>query len=157
MSSIDKIRSGYITKHEDFPDITLSQLNIYNYSIFKDHANQYKLEGKIENINKIINNGEIKDIKLIEECKTELENIKKNMDNILKTVDEDMRTSWSSIYHLGEKYENYDEIPEAQDIYKKISISMIKENVEKLIKFEKKFLLFNDSLIDLSKKININF
>lgn len=157
MSNIDEIRSGYKIKHEDFPNISLSQLNIYNYSIFETYTEKYKLKEKIEDTNKIINDGKIKDIKLIKECKTELDNIKKDMDNILKTVNEDQHTSWGVIYDLGEKYKNNDEIPEAEDIYKKISIAMIKENVEKLIKFEKKFILLNDSLIELNKKLNINF
>ena len=157
MSTIDEIRKGYIVNLEKYPNISPSQLNLCNFSNFELHIEKYKLEQKIENITKIINKGNIKDKKLIEECKIKLKNIKMKMDNILKIVNEDQNTSWEIIFNLGLKYENYDEIPEAKDIYKKISISLIKENVEKLIKFEKNFILFNDSLIELNKKLNINF
>ena len=44
-----------------------------------------------------------------------------------------------------------------KDIYKKISNSILNECVEKFIKSEKKLILFNDSLIELNNKLNINF
>ena len=33
---------------------------------------------------------------------------------------------------------------------------MLKENVEKLIKYEKIFILYNEKLIDINKKLKVN-
>lgn len=157
MSTIDEIREGYVINLEEKPNLSPSTLTIYNNENFKVHIEKYRLEQKIENITKTINDGDIKDTKLIEEYKDKLKDIKIKIDDILKTVKEEHKTSWGAIYDLGTKYGGYNEIPEAKDIYKKISASMIKEYVDKLIKSEKKIILFNDSLIELSKKLNINF
>lgn len=157
MSTIDEIREGYVINLEEKPNLRPSILIIYNNENFKVHIEKYRLEQKIENITKTINDGDIKDTKLIEEYKDKLKDIKIKIDDILKTVKEEHKTSWGAIYDLGTKYGGYNEIPEAKDIYKKISASMIKEYVDKLIKSEKKIILFNDSLIELSKKLNINF
>ena len=157
MSTIDEIREGYVINLEEKPNLSPSLLIIYNNENFQIHIKKFRLEQKIENMTKTINDGDIKDTKLFEEYKDKLKDIKMKIDDILKTVQEELETSWGEIYDLGMKYGGYNEIPEAKDIYKKISASMIKEYVDKLIKSEKKIILFNDSLIELSKKLNINF
>lgn len=157
MSTIDEIREGYVINLEEKPNLSPSILINYNFENFKVHIEKFRLEQKIENITKTINDCDIKDKELIEEYKDKLKNIKMKIDNILKTIKEEQDYSWEIIFDFGLKFNNCEEIPEAKDIYKKISTSMIKEYVEKLIKSEKKLISFNDSLIELNNKLNINF
>ena len=157
MSTIDEIREGYVINLEEIPDLDPYRLIIHNYVNFRDHIAKFKLEQKIENITKTINDGDIKDKKLIEEYKDKLKDIKMKIDDIIKTTEEEYKTSWEVIFDLGMDFDNCNKIPEAEDIYKKISNSILNECAEKFIKSEKKLILFNDSLIELSNKLNINF
>ena len=53
------------------------------------------------------------------------------------------------------KYDYYLEKPEALETYYKIVNSIIKENAEKLIKYEKIFLIYNENFLEINKKLNI--
>ena len=54
------------------------------------------------------------------------------------------------------KHSRYLGNPEALETYNRIVNSIIKENAEKLIHFEKIFLIYNESFLDINKKLNIN-
>ena len=54
---------------------------------------------------------------------------------------------------MGKKFK---ERPEDLDTFKRIARSIINDIIEKLIKYEKIFILNNDVLIDIKKKLNIN-
>ena len=85
MSTIDEIRKGYIINLKADPYYSSpNMLIISNFSNFKAHIKKYKLEQKIENITKTINDGDIKDKKLFEEYKDKLKDIKMKIDDILK-------------------------------------------------------------------------
>ena len=64
--------------------------------------------------------------------------------------------SFSFLYPMERKYDFYEEKPEAFETFKKVASSIIKENIEKLIKYEKIIILYNDICIDLYKKLNVN-
>lgn len=155
MSTIDEIRKGYKINLKADPDSNPNVVICYNFDNFKVHIEKYKLEQKIENITKTINDGDIKDKKLFEEYKDKLKDIKMKIDDILKTVKEEYDISWKIIFDL--RMASCNKIPEAEDIKKKIIASIIKEYIEKLIKAEKKLILYNDSLIELNDKLNLNF
>ena len=53
------------------------------------------------------------------------------------------------------KYDYYLEKPEALETYNKIVNSIIKENAEKLIKYEKIYLIYNENFLEINKKLNI--
>lgn len=56
---------------------------------------------------------------------------------------------------MKRKDEYYRSKPEALDAYR-IGNSIIKENVEKFIKYEKIFILYDERLIQTNKLLNIN-
>ncbi len=155
MSSIDRIRRDYHDKF-DYPEEKPSILNLMNFTTFDIHISSYKLEQKMEDIDKIIKEGKIKDTKIIEQCTKQLNNMKATIDDIYKKKKEDINMSFSFLYPMERKYDFYAEKPEAFETFKRIATSIIKEKIDKLIKYEKIFILFNDICIDLIKKLNIN-
>ena len=78
------------------------------------------------------------------------------IDDIFKKVDEDRETSESILFDMEWKHEYYNEIPGALDTFKGLASSIIKENIKKLIKYEKTFILHNEFFIDINKQLNIN-
>ena len=154
MSSIDRIRRDYHDKF-DYPEKKPSILNLMNFTTFDIHISSYKLEQKMEDIDKIIKEGKIKDTKIIEQCTKQLNNMKATIKDILKKIKEDEETSGIILYDMEMKYDYYSETTEALDTFKRIASSILKENVEKLIRYEKIFLLYNDFFIDLNKQLNI--
>ena len=154
MSSIDRIKSDYIDKFDYLKNKT-STLNLMNFSTFEIHISSYKLEQKMEDLENKIKEGKIKDAKIIEQCTEQLNNMKVTIKDIFKKIKEDEQTSNHILYNMELKYDDYSEVPEALDIFKRISSSILKENVEKLIKYEKIFLLYNEFLIDINKQLNI--
>ena len=157
MSTIDEIRKYYRDKFDaKNPKEEPLFINLINFGLLDIHMSDYKFEKKMEDINRIINEGKIQDTKLIEECSKQLRDMKVSIDDILKKRKEDEDLSELVLFHMQSKYKYYLKRPEALDTYQKVANSIIKENVEKLIKYEKIFLLYNEKLIDISKQLKIN-
>ncbi len=156
MSSIDDIKKEYFYKFDNFPKEKPSAISYMNFAMFDIHVSRYKLQEKMAIINKTIEEGKIKDNKILEQCTKQLNNMKATIDDIYKKKKEDINMSFSFLYPMERKYDFYAEKPEAFETFKRIATSIIKENIDKLIKYEKIFILFNDICIDLIKKLNIN-
>ena len=150
--TIDDIRNDYTDKF-DFFDETPSIVNMMNIACFEIRISRYKLEQKIENIYKVIKEGTIKDTKVIEKYTKQLDEIKASINAIYKKKKEDEEFSDEFLYMMGKKFK---ERPEDLDTFKRIARSIINDIIEKLIKYEKIFILNNDVLIDIKKKLNIN-
>ena len=127
-----------------------------NFTLFEIDTKPYKFEEKIENLKNIIKEGKNKDIKVIEECSKQLKYIKVAIDEIMKKVNECKDSSEEMLNDLYSKYDYYLEKPEALETFNRIVNSIINENAKTLIKFVKKLLNYNDSLLDINKKLNIN-
>ena len=56
---------------------------------------------------------------------------------------------------MQKKYDYYLEKPEALETYYSIVNSIIRENPEKLIRFEKIYLIYNEIFLEINKKLNI--
>ena len=54
------------------------------------------------------------------------------------------------------KYNYYLGKPEALETYNKIVNRIIKENAEKIFRFEIIFLIYNENFLEINKKFNIN-
>jgi hypothetical protein len=80
--------------------------------------------------------------------------MKASIDEIEKTILEDENTN-DVLYDMQLKYDYYLEKPEALETYYKIVNSIIKENAEKLIKYEKIYLIYNENFLEINKKLNI--
>ena len=80
--------------------------------------------------------------------------MKASIDEIEKTILEDENTN-DVLYDMQLKYDYYLEKPEALETYIKIVNSIIKENAEKLIRYEKIFLIYNENFLEINKKLNI--
>lgn len=156
MSTIDVIRRGYKDKVDEYPKEKPSIINLSNFAMFRIRISSYKLEQKMVDINTILKEGKIKDTNVIEECKKNLKNMKIIMDDIFKKMKEDKDISERVLFNMELKYEYYLARPEALDTYKRIANSIIKENVEKLVKYEKIFLIYNEKFIEMIKKLNNN-
>ena len=156
MKTIDDIKKNYDFKYDDSSKERPSILNLMNFANFRIHTDPYKLEEKIENANIIIKEGKIKDSKIIEECLKQINDIKASIDKIKKIIHEDEDSSDSILYNMEKKYGYYLGKPEALETYNKIVNIIIKENAEKLIRFEKIFLIYNEYFLEINKKLNIN-
>jgi hypothetical protein len=80
--------------------------------------------------------------------------MKASIDEIEKAILEDENTN-DVLYDMQLKYDYYLEKPEALETYNKIVNSIIKENAEKLIKYEKIYLIYNENFLEINKKLNI--
>ena len=156
METIDDIKKCYTFKYEDFSKDSPSLINLMNFTLFEIDTKPYKFEEKIENLKNIIKEGKNKDIKVIEECSKQLKYIKVAIDEIMKKVNECKDSSEEMLNDLYSKYDYYLEKPEALETFNRIVNSIINENAKTLIKFVKKLLNYNDSLLDINKKLNIN-
>ena len=156
MEIIDDIKKCYTFKYEDFSKDSPSLINLMNFTLFEIDTKPYKFEEKIENLKNIIKEGKNKDIKVIEECSKQLKYIKVAIDEIMKKVNECKDSSEEMLNDLYSKYDYYLEKPEALETFNRIVNSIINENAKTLIKFVKKLLNYNDSLLDINKKLNIN-
>ena len=154
VETIDDIRKYYIFKYDDSSTEKPSLLNRMNFALFRIHTDPYKLEEKIEKANKIIKEGKIKDSKIVEECLKQINDMKASIDKIEKAILEDENTN-DVLYDMQLKYDYYLEKPEALETYNKIVNSIIKENAEKLIKYEKIYLIYNENFLEINKKLNI--
>ena len=154
VETIDDIRKYYKFKYDDSSTEKPSLLNRMNFALFRIHTAPYKLEEKIEKANKIIKEGKIKDSKIVEECLKQINDMKASIDEIEKAILEDENTN-DVLYDMQLKYDYYLEKPEALETYYKIVNSIIKENAEKLIKYEKIFLIYNENFLEINKKLNI--
>ena len=154
---IDSIRNAYTVNVDDEPDELPGVINLMNFANFQLRISSYKLEQKMEDLNKCIKEGKIKDTKLIEEYTKLLNEMKITIDDIFKKMKEDRDASEEILYdkELGYEYNNI--IPQDVESYKKLANSIIKENVEKLIKYEKIIILYSEKFIDINKQINSNF
>ena len=152
--TIDDIRKYYKFKYDDSSTEKPSLLNRMNFALFRIHTDPYKLGEKIEKANKIIKEGKIKDSKIVEECLKQINDMKASIDEIEKTILEDENTN-DVLYDMQLKYDYYLEKPEALETYIKIVNSIIKENAEKLIRYEKIFLIYNENFLEINKKLNI--
>ena len=150
--TIDDIRNDYTDKF-DFVHETPSIVNLMNISLFEIRISRYKLEQKIAKIYKVIKEGTIKDKKIIEQCTKQLNDIKTSIDDTYKKKKEDEEFSREYLYMMGKKFV---ERPEDLDTFKRIASSIINNIIEKLVKYEKVFILNNEFLIDINKKLNIN-
>jgi hypothetical protein len=155
IETIDDIKKYYKFKYDDSGIETPSTLNRMNFALFRIHTDPYKLGEKIEKANKIIKEGKIKDSKIIEECSKQINNMKASIDKIEKTIHDDEYTS-DLLFDMEWKYDNYLGKPEALETYNKIVNSIIRENAEKLINFEKIYLIYNENFLEINKKLNIN-
>ena len=156
METIDDIKKCYTFKYEDFSKDSPSLINLMNFTLFEIDTKPYKFEEKIENLKNIIKEGKNKDTKVIEECSKQLNDIKVAIDEIMKKVNECKDSSEEMLNDLYSKYDYYLEKPEALETFNRIVNSIINENAKTLIKFVKKLLNYNDSLLDINKKLNIN-
>ena len=156
METIDDIKKCYTFKYEDFSKDSPSLINLMNFTLFEIDTKPYKFEEKIENLKNIIKECKNKDTKVIEECSKQLNDIKVAIDEIMKKVNECKDSSEEMLNDLYSKYDYYLEKPEALETFNRIVNSIINENAKTLIKFEKKLLNYNDSLLDINKKLNIN-
>ena len=156
MKTIDDIKKNYDFKYDDSSKEKSSVLNLMNFANFRIHTDPYKLEEKIENANKIIKEGKIKDSKIIEECLKQISDMKASIDKIKTIIHEDEETSDNILFNMEMKYGYYLGKPEALETYYKIVSSIFKENAEKLIRFEKIFLNYNEYFLEINKKLNIN-
>ena len=154
VETIDDIRKYYKFKYDDSSTEKPSLLNRMNFALFRIHTAPYKLEEKIEKANKIIKEGKIKDSKIVEECLKQINDMKASIDEIEKAILEDENTN-DVLYDMQLKYDYYLEKPEALETYYKIVNSIIKENAEKLIKYEKIYLIYNENFLEINKKLNI--
>ena len=155
IETIDDIKKYYKFKYDDSGIETPSTLNRMNFALFRIHTDPYKLGEKIEKANKIIKEGKIKDSKIIEECSKQINDMKASIEKIEKTIHDDEYTS-DLLFDMEWKYDNYLGKPEALETYNKIVNSIIRENAEKLIHFEKIYLIYNENFLEINKKLNIN-
>ena len=84
MSSIDDIKKEYFYKFDNFPKEKPSAISYMNFAMFDIHVSRYKLQEKMAIINKTIEEGKIKDNKILEQCTKQLNNMKATIDDIYK-------------------------------------------------------------------------
>ena len=157
MSIIDKIRGLYKDKfNANDPKDDPSIINLMNFVEFEYRIEKYKFEQRIEDINTAIKKAKNQDANIIEECAKQLNDIKYSIDDILKKMKEDKELSGTVLFYMKIKYNYYLSSPEGSEAYQSVGNSMLKENVEKLIKYEKIFILYNEKLIDINKKLKVN-
>ena len=82
IETIDDIRIWYKFKYDESLSEWPSLLNRMNFASFRIHTDPYKLEEKIENANKIIREGKIRDNKIAEECLNQINDMKASIDKI---------------------------------------------------------------------------
>jgi hypothetical protein len=157
MSTIDEIRGLYKDKFDaNNPKQDPSIINLMNFAEFEYRIEKYKFEKRIEDINIAIKEAKNQDTNIIEECAKQLNDIKLSIDNILKQMKEDKDLSGSVLFYMKLKYDYYQSSPEGLEAYQSVGNSMLKENVEKLIKYEKIFIIYNEKLIDINKQLKVN-
>ena len=157
MSTIDEIRGLYKDKFDATnPKQDPSIINLTNFGQLELRIKRYKFEKRIEDTNKAIKEAKNQDTNIIEECAKQLNDIKLSIDNILKQMKEDKDLSGSVLFYMKLKYDYYLSSPEGLEAYQSVGNSMLKENVEKLIKYEKIFILYNEKLIDINKELKVN-
>ena len=157
MSTIDEIRGLYKNKFDaNNPKQDPSIINLLNFGQLELRIEKYKFEKRIEDTNMAIKEAKNQDTNIIEESAKQLNVIKLSIDDILKKMKEDKELSGTVLFYIKLKYDYYLSSPEGLEAYQSVGNSMLKENVEKLIKYEKIFILYNEKLIDINKKLKVN-
>ena len=157
MSTIDEIRGLYKDKFDvNNPKQDPSIINLLNFGQLELRIKKYKFEKRIKETNMAIKEAKSQDTNIIEECAKQLNDIKLSIDDILKKMKEDKELSGTVLFYMKLKYDYYLSSPEGLEAYQSVGNSMLKENVEKLIKYEKIFILYNEKLIDINKKLKVN-
>ena len=157
MSKIDKIRGDYKDYFDaNDPKEEPGIINITNFGRLAINFDRYKFTTRIENINKIIKEGKIKDTTLIDACKKQLNDINISLEDIRKKIKEDEQLTDDVLFDMQRRYDYYQSIPEAFETYQRIGNALIKENVEKFIKYEKIFIIYDEQLMNIYKLLKIN-
>ena len=119
---------------------------------------EYNFKERINKINQTIKSGKTKIHKdILNSFSNKLKEISDNLDkNRTKLLSENCSIS-ITLKSLKISYEKNQDNLEALNIYKKITKEILDEEVDKFIKYEKLLLNYNDIIIDISKKLSLNF
>ena len=157
MFKIDEIKGNY----KDYFDANNPKeqpgiINIINFGRLSIHLDRYKFATRIDNINRIIKEGKIQDMRLIDACKKQINEINVSLEDIRKKIKEDEKLTDDVLFHMQRNYDYYKRTPEALKTYQRIGNALIKENVEKLVKYEKLFIIYDEQLMNIYKQLKIN-
>lgn len=157
--TLEKIKNAY--KFEIDLSNCIGEPIIINHSLFGGlicSIDEYNFKERINKINQTIKSGKTKIHKdILNSFSNKLKEISDNLDkNRTKLLSENSSIS-ITLKSLKISYEKNQDNLEALNIYKKITKEILDEEVDKFIKYEKLLLNYNDIIIDISKKLSLNF
>ena len=135
-------------------DKTANRINDYFYARLITSIDKYCFNERIIKLNEILGKNKNKiDENILQLYIKELKEIEDTIKQILDKQREDYFFNSKLLYELTKDCENDKDNLEVINIYNKIGKD---KEAKKYIKIEKLFLTFNDNLIDITNKLNLN-
>ena len=138
-------------------DKTANRINDYFYARLITSIDKYCFNERIIKLNEILGKNKNKiDENILQLYIKELKEIEDTIKQILDKQREDYFFNSKLLYELTKDCENDKDNLEVINIYNKIGKDILDKEAKKYIKIEKLFLTFNDNLIDITNKLNLN-
>ena len=138
-------------------DKTANRINDYFYARLITSIDKYCFNERIIKLNEILGKNKNKiDENILQLYIKELKEIEDTIKQILDKQREDYFFNFKLLYELTKDCENDKDNLEVINIYNKIGKDILDKEAKKYIKIEKLFLTFNDNLIDITNKLNLN-
>ena len=153
--TIDEIKKEYEYKIDPLDFLyTADVIYCILHGNFIGRFEGYKFDEKIKEIRKIIHNkSDTIDKIILESFEKTLKNISDFSEEVKKKIDFDREEIIPTIRGISSDYERNKDKPGAIDIYLKISKEIIDKEIKILIQYEKKFILYNEQIISIKKKL----
>ena len=119
---------------------------------------KYNFKEKIINLIEIIrNNNTKKDKALLKSYEEKLVEIADSINKIMKKIQEEYRSMGTILYNLTNSCKDNIDKLNVLNTYKRICTEILDKEAEKYIKYEKIFLTFNDDIMDINNKLNLDY
>ena len=154
----EEIKNRY--KYEiDISDDWKTGHRIYDlfFGKFGVSIDKYNFKEKIINLIEIIrNNNTKKDKALLKSYEEKLVEIADSINKIMEKIKEEYRSMGTILYNLTNSCKDNIDKLNVLNTYKRICTEILDKEAEKYIKYEKIFLTFNDDIMDINNKLNLD-